>query len=477
MVSLRWRLTLCYGSFFALILLLFTLLSYTIHARGQYESIDRVLIASAEQAASMASLDPTLPAPDSEHDGLDILLRFYTPTGSISDQTLHTQGVPALDPRTILQHPAGPAYDRVTGLLPPLLSSLVVPSDSAFGLVVMPQERWRIYVHPISKHGQLAGYVEALTPLARIDTAMQDFRILFPLLGLASLIVALFGSWAIAGGALRPISTLIQTAQGISLSRDLSRRVPTPPRQDELGRLATTFNAMLSSIDAAYQTQKRFVSDASHELRAPLTALRGNLELLRRHPTMSSEERDEALTEMDRESARLMRLVADLLVLARADAGIRLTHCPLDLDALILDAFRTAHQLTHGQRLALEPFEPARVEGDPDRLTQLLLILLDNAIKYTPADGQVTLGLHREGTDAIVTVRDTGIGITPEEQPHVFERFYRADAARSLDPGGTGLGLSIAQWIAQQHDGSITFTSQPGVGTTMQVRLPQCLCP
>ena len=473
-ISLRWQLTLYYGSFFALILFLFTLLSYTIDARGQYDSVDRVLVASAEQAASLATLNPTLPASDPEHDGLNILLRFYTTDGTLIDATPSGSSAPTIDARSVLRHPSGPAYDVVTAWFPSFLSPQLTPSDGAFGLLQPPGGDWRVYVHPIRHQGRVTAYVEALTPLASVDTTVQAFRVLFPLLGLISLFGALLGSWAIAARALRPISTLIETAHDISLSHDLSRRVPAPasPRLDELGRLATTFNAMLASIETAYQTQTRLVSDASHELRAPLTALRGNLELLRRHPTMSTDEREEALNEMDRESSRLMRLVSDLLVLARADAGIRLLRCPLDLDVLVLDAFRTAHQLAHGQRLVLEPFEPVRIEGDSDRLTQLLIILLDNAIKYTPADGQVTLGIQHHGNDVDILVRDTGVGIVPEDIPHIFDRFYRGESARCLDPSGTGLGLSIAQWIIKQHQGTVTVVSQLGQGTTIRVRFP-----
>jgi two-component system, OmpR family, sensor kinase len=241
--------------------------------------------------------------------------------------------------------------------------------------------------------------------------------------------------------------------------------------------LAATFNEMLESLETVSHFQQRFVADASHELRAPLTAIQGNIELLRRHRSMSDADREEALTELERESSRLSRLVADLLTLARADAGIALKSCSLDLDVLVLDAFREARHLAHGQTMLLDPFEPAQVEGDEDRLKQLFLILLDNALKYTPSGGHVTLGLRRQGADVEILVRDTDIGIAPEDVPHVFERFYRADPARNRDQGGTGLGLSIARWIAEQHGGTVQIESQPGRGTTVQVRLSLCLCP
>jgi signal transduction histidine kinase len=272
--------------------------------------------------------------------------------------------------------------------------------------------------------------------------------------------------------ALRPIAGFSSTSGDIAHSRDLSQRIVVPHHRDELGRLAATFNEMLTSIQAAYMAQQRFVSDASHELRAPLTAIQGNLELLRRHPEMSPTDRDESLAEAEREAGRLTRLVADLLALARADAGITLQRRPVDLDMVVLDAFRTARPLAHGQELSLEPFEPAQVLGDEDRLKQLVLILLDNALKYTPVGGQVILSLQQRDQQVEIIVRDTGVGIAAEDLPHVFDRFYRADPARSRDPGGTGLGLAIASWIARQHDGDVVVSSSSGQGTTVVVQLP-----
>jgi two-component system OmpR family sensor kinase len=471
-MSIRLRLALCYGALFAVILPLMTVLSYAIHARGQYDDLDRTLVASAGHAVAETSVSASGPHLVQGRGSLEIVLRLYRADGVLQESTPGTGTLPSVDPRAILRAPAGPAYDALVQLVPSFTGASPASLGGAFGLLTTPAQRWRVYVLPIHSAGTSVGYIEALTPLGRLDASIQTFRIMLPMLGLASLVVALLGSWAIAGNALRPIARMTRTAQTITLSRDLSRRIETPAHRDELARLATIFNEMLASIESSYLAQQRFVSDASHELRAPLTAIQGNLELLNRHKAMPETEREEALAEMTRETERLTRLVADLLALARADAGVPLKHRLIDLDEVVLDSFRSARQLARGQTLVLDPFEPIQVNGDEDRLTQLLLILIDNALKYTPEGGRVTVGLRLDDVGVELLVRDTGVGIAPADVPHVFERFYRADPGRSRDPGGTGLGLPITQWIVEQHGGTITLESQPGHGTLVSVLLP-----
>jgi signal transduction histidine kinase len=476
-MSIRLRLAMYYGALFAVILLFVMLLGYAIHARGEYDDLDRALVISAGHAAVEAATDAGGPHLVEGRSDIEIALRLYTSNGIIQESSIGTERLPALEPQAVLREPGGPTLDMFAQLVPSFIAPPVVHDPAgAFGLLTTQEQRWRVYVIPILKGGTTVGYIEALTPLGRADASIATVRFLIPALGLTSLAVALVASWAISGRALRPIARMTQTAQAIALSHDLSARIETPLRRDELGQLATTFNEMLESIETAYHAQQRFVSDASHELRAPLTAIQGNLELLRRQSRMTEAEREEALTEVERESTRLTRLVADLLVLARADAGVSLKRCPVDLDAIVLEAFREARHLSGGQALTIDVFEPAKVEGNEDRLKQLVLILLDNALKYTPANGQITLGLHRRDADVEILVHDTGVGIAPEDLPLVFERFYRVDPARGRDPGGTGLGLPIARWIVQQHGGEIELESCPGQGTTAIVRLPLCRC-
>ncbi|GAB4430293.1 MAG: hypothetical protein OHK0015_15270 [Chloroflexi bacterium OHK40] len=470
-MSLRLRLALWCAALCALVLLVVGTLAYAVHSRGQYDDLDRILITSAGHAVAEATVMDEPPHLAQSSGGFAVVLRLYGPDAALREDTPNGELAPQIDPQAVLAAPAGPAYDRLAPLAP--LTPPEQPSGSAFGTVTSGGERWRAFVLPLrSSDGTLSGYVEAVSPLGRLDAGIATFRMMLFSLGALGLAVALLAGLIVAGQALHPVTHMVATARAITASRDLSRRIPEPRQQDELGTLATTFNTMLASIEQAYRAQQRFVADASHELRAPLTAIQGNLELLRRRPELPSEERIEALDEAARETDRLTRLVADLLALARADAGISIRRDAVDLDAVVLDTFQTGRTLAKGRVLQLDPFEPVRACGDEDRLRQLVLILLDNAVKYTPPSGTVTVGLRQAGDRAEIRVCDTGVGIAPDDLPHVFERFYRADPARGRDPGGTGLGLPIAQWIVAQHEGTIDIASAPGQGTQVVVHLP-----
>jgi signal transduction histidine kinase len=234
---------------------------------------------------------------------------------------------------------------------------------------------------------------------------------------------------------------------------------------------------MLSRLETLFRTQRRFVADVSHELRTPLTTIQGNVELLRRGAAKDAEARRETLADIETEVARMSRLVADLLLLARMDAGVELDVGPVELDTLLLDVYRQAQVMSDGTDVCLGNEDQAVIQGDADRLRQLFLNLVDNALKYTPPGGCVTLSVQKTEGWVRVVVADTGVGIPPEDLqpgpsgvPMIFERFYRADPARSR--GGTGLGLSIVQWIVQAHGGRIEVESSVGSGSTFTVWLP-----
>ncbi len=471
-MSIRLRVALWYGALCGLIVLATELFGYGVHTRGHYEDLDRALIANVGHAAAEAVASGAEPHIVEGRGGLEVGLRLYDSDGILQESTPGVRELSPIDPQAVLTDPAGPAFDIVAGLAPSFVEAPVAGAG-AFGLLHGDDgQRWRAFVLPIYRDERIVGYVEGITPLERLDASIRTFRAILLAFGLAAVAVGFVASRLVAGSALRPISRMIRTAQAIGGSRDFSRRLASSRHRDELGELAQAFNAMLASLEASYRAQQRFVADASHELRAPLTAIQANLELLERQPEMAAAERDEAVREASREAHRLTRLVADLLGLARADAGLSLARQRVELEQIVLASVREARHMADQVTVEIEKLEPAALTGDPDRLKQLLLILLDNAIKYTPPGGRVSVSLRRDGANAELTVRDTGVGIPAEALPHVFERFYRADPARSRDPGGTGLGLPIAQWIVEQHGGRITLDSEPGKGTTVAVLLP-----
>jgi two-component system OmpR family sensor kinase len=340
-----------------------------------------------------------------------------------------------------------------------------------------------IHFPVVLSNGTSIGAINVAEPLLQLNRTLEHLRNLLLIAGIGAVGLAALGGWFLAGRALRPVDRITETAEdiasGAGTEQSLATRLDVPNTGDELARLATTFNLMLDRIQTAFNTQRRFIADASHELRTPLTAIRGNLDVLNRQANSRNSSPDpdyvEALADLRRESSRMGRLLEDLLTLARADAmssfdSLRLRPCLMD--ELAAEVLRTASTLARGQRLELESPSSLTVLADPDRLQQLLLILVDNALLHTPADGTVTVSISQSGDEALIAVSDTGPGIAPEHLPHLFDRFYRVDDARARISGGTGLGLAIAKAIAQSHHGDILVDSVVGKGSTFSVHLP-----
>lgn len=329
-----------------------------------------------------------------------------------------------------------------------------------------------------------------------IQQSLSDLRLILWSGGAFVMILALAGGWLISRGMLQAVQRITHTTRTISASRDFSKRVPSPGQSrlahDELAVLAATFNEMLANLEEVYQRQQRFVADASHELRAPITSIRCNLDLLAKASDLPPAEAHAAIADARSEAERMGRLVSDLLLLARVDNHPSQTDMSIpigykkntsytqevDLDSLLLDVFRQYRHLEQGEgeqagpRLLLQHTTPVKVRGDTDQLKQVLVALVDNALKYTPQEGSVSLALTIENTHALVKVSDTGIGILPEDLPHIFERFYRTDHMRTHDRHGSGLGLAIVQGIVQEHQGTIEVESTPGKGSTFTIKLP-----
>jgi len=316
--------------------------------------------------------------------------------------------------------------------------------------------------------------IDVAMPVGDLQEAFNQFRWTALVVLPVGILAAALGGYWISRRALAPVDRLASTARGIA-APDLGRRLEVPATGDELQRLSETLNAMLDRLEASFRETSRFTADASHELRTPLSLIRTSAELALRRDRSVDEYR-EALTGILRESERTTGLVQDLLTLARADAGVAgIERHPIDLAAVILDLRDTVATMCAGRQLECivdVPPAQATVSGDAAALRRLLLILADNAVKYTPPPGRVTIALDVAAGRAVVQVNDTGIGISTEDLPHVFERFYRADKARTRESGGAGLGLSIARWIAAQHGGTLTLESAPGAGCRARFEMP-----
>ncbi|MBE3574617.1 MAG: heavy metal sensor histidine kinase [Firmicutes bacterium] len=338
-----------------------------------------------------------------------------------------------------------------------------------------------VYTLPVRAQGKVLGMIQVARPVDSLYDTLQRLRnVILAGSALALLLSAVLGLW-LSRAALAPIDRITSTAREISAG-DLKRRLNLRSvPDDEVTRLAAAFDEMLDRLEEAFQRERQFTADASHELRTPLTIIRGVVDVALRIPSRSEEQYRSFLREVGSEAQRMTRLVENLLTLARADSGQPWLHPEeLDLSTVLGEVVKRFRPLAEakGLRLCYENLagRMLRIHGDKDRLAQLFGNLIDNAIKYTPGPGHVTVRLGTSDTGRIsaaeVSISDTGIGIPPEHLPHVFQRFYRVDKARSRQMGGSGLGLSIARQVAEAHGGSIRIESTPGSGTTVRVRLP-----
>ena len=322
-----------------------------------------------------------------------------------------------------------------------------------------------------SARGRLLGAIIVGESLHFLDVTLRDLRQLLGLATLLAMLLALAGGWWLRRQAMRPVAEVTRVARDIAATGRFERRIAVPQTQDELRDLAATFNEMLARLERVFRRQRDFLADASHELRGPLTVIRGNLDLLQMD--LPETERSESAAEALEEVKRMSRLVSDLLFLAAEDAQERLERQPVSLHELVSAAGERAASLDAGQHaILILNNDPTMVQGDRDRLAQMLWNLVENALRYTDLGGRITLGLRNHGSVAELTVADTGVGISAEHLPHIFERFYQVERARSHRAGSAGLGLAIVKQVAEAHGGQVRVRSEPGVGTTFTVALP-----
>ncbi len=312
------------------------------------------------------------------------------------------------------------------------------------------------------------GYTEKST-----DAVLRHLLFVFAVLVPVVLFISFAGGWLMAGIVLRPINTIATLANRIT-AENLSERIPERRVDDELGRLIATINGMIARLQSSFEQMREFSLSVAHELKTPLTILKGESELaLNRSP--GPEETQQLVQTYLEETVRMSRIVDDLLTLAKADTGrIEVAREPLPLHAVIQELYEDTLILSAKKNLHVELVDnqPVVIAGEASRLRQLFRALVSNAVRYTDPGGSIRIACRRLGREASVEIEDTGIGIPPDSLEKIFQRFYRVDSDRSRSSGGSGLGLSIARWIADAHGGSIAVRSSPGKGSCFTVRLP-----
>ncbi|MBV9579885.1 MAG: HAMP domain-containing protein [Chloroflexi bacterium] len=494
-MSLRTRLTLWYGALLALTLLAFSGLVYFTLQQSLSSSLDERLTLRADQLRREVGpsignfLQPEDVAPGVQ---LQSTLSEFVGTGVYVQLLNQKAAVIATPPNLVGEQLPVPASSRqAIAEDRPIFDTVPVQNNSSVRLLTQP-------LH-LEGTDEVVGAVQVAESLSPLDNTMSAVSRLLLSAGAGALLLAVVVGWLLTRAALSPVYRITDTARHIAATGDYRQRLHvTPPRfghGDELFFLAGTFNDMIARLEHMLESQRRLLADTSHELRNPITIIRGNLALLRRQNIPDSS-RAEAIVEAEEEAARMGRLVGDLLLLARADTGdmASFQRERVDLGDLATEVVEQARPRATGYNLSVTCDSRCIVLGDRDRLKQLVTNLVENAIRYTPAGGNVDVrvkgapGLQQRSATvrsrnaretgssiamANLTISDTGIGIASTDLPHVFERFYRADKARSRAHGGTGLGLSIAEYIVQVHGGSIEAASG-GInrGSTFTVRLP-----
>ena len=458
-MSLRLRLTLFFTVVLAASLLGFSALLYILLERALDIDIDHTIASKAEDVARTSRIRGEFPIRP-RRIRLPHIDAFAAPEIYIQ----------LLDPEGVVLDRSANLGEHQLPLTPDALNAGREGNPPPFDTIHLAGQRLRLYTAPLLIDDEVTGYIQVARSVADNEQTLATMQRLLLFCDVLVVLVAGAVGWFLARASLRPLDRLSQTARAIGLSGRLDDRLPPAQRQDEVGTLVTTFNEMLDRLEAVFAAQRRFIADASHELRTPLTTIRGNVELLRRNPALPPADVQDSLADIASETQRMSRLVTELLQLARADAGHAFPREMIRLDELLRAVHRQTQLHKPETQVELAVAAPATVIGSADALQELFLILVDNALKYTPAGGQVRISLARAGGAFVVRVSDTGVGIDPEDLPHIFERFYRATKVRQ--EGGTGLGLAIAQWIAESHGGRITVQSTPGQGSTFAIWLP-----
>jgi len=459
--SIRVRLTIWYGGGLALIMLLFATSLYLVMSRALQEQIDRSLEDAAVAAARSLEehrFGPFLLLEDlaqafPELALLDKFFQIFGPQGQITLQSanIKTREIP----------------------LSKQAMQAALKGKATFESVRFQDEvPIRLLSYPINHGDTLVNILRVGASLQPVESMLDRLVFVLQIGSPLAVLVSMFGGWFLAGRALRPVDTITDTAQRIAAG-DLTQRIQTTS-SDEIGRLASTFNDMIARLEASIRQIRQFSADASHELRTPLTITKGETELALRKDRTPEVYRDVLESNLE-EIDRMSRIVDELLFLSRADLGeIKMAKERVQLDHLVQEIQHQALVLGKDREVetVVNHLEPAEVEGDEWRLRELLLNIVDNAVKYSLEKGLVEINLERSNHMAKLSVKDYGIGMSPEEQHMIFDRFFRSDTARAHAQKGTGLGLAICKWIAESHHGKIQVESTKGQGSQFTIFLP-----
>ena len=463
--TVRGRLTLWYVSALALILILFGVAVYVIFSRALHRRVDFALRATIE--ISITSLNHDTQEGQSPQSAAQ----------STAAELSHPQQAMMIfdDNRQLLATHRGEEELRVE-----LPDRATIPDADVYLYTVAndspARENHRIAVRRVTIPPAGTPYIIlASQPLKPVEDELESLREILYFAAPIVLLLAGFGGWFLARQGLAPVTAMARSARQIGAG-SLDQQLPVVNPRDELGQLATTFNDLLARLDAAFEEQRRFMADASHELRNPLSVISTAAGVTLKKEHRAEEEYREAFQIVAEQTKRLSRIVNDMFMLARADAGqYPLRKQTLYLNDLLEEVARAGAVLATDRSASVKVtnLPEAVFHGDEDLLRQMLLNLVDNAVKFTPSDGTVTLGLERNENDYVLSVADWGPGVPAEERQHIFERFYRADRTRTrATDDGAGLGLAISRWIARAHNGDIELSDSGKEGTKFIVRLP-----
>jgi two-component system OmpR family sensor kinase len=450
MISLRWRLTLWYVGFTVFGLLGLMLISYSTLSLSLQNEIDRTLTERANHVVDALTITPTRPI---QGISLGTTDEFSEP--GVFLQILNADG-----------EVVARSFNLGTRRLPlPSLSEMEMLAPS-YHILRIDDQPVRLYYKLLTREGGIVGAVQVGQSLIGLETTLNQLRWIYTIGAAAVLLFGLLTGWMVTHFGLKPVVRLTETARDIVRAEDLVRRVPAPRTKDEIAVLAATFNQMLDRLQSLFEGQRQFLAEVAHELRTPLSSMLGNVDLIVRYGE-EAERRNETSMALQRTGQHVARLLDDLLLLAQAEAGWHLQRCPVSMDDILIEVYENSFN----PKLQLQTCEPAYVLGDPDRLRQVLVNLVDNAMKYSPLESIVTLDLWRQNHRVWMQVRNVGANIPQDALTQVFAPFFRLQM-HSSQPGA-GLGLTIVRWIVKEHGGEISVESSPENGTTVKFWLPE----